>query len=242
MQELLREESRPGSPPPFKVIPSHPTFFTAPLEFSYSSRVLVISDQEFGKTLPLTKSLPQCLKTLTTVIARESITALFIVGNLVHLSGAAERDQASLRHIIEAFESLPLPIFVLASEYDRQLYTTVGDAVSGSNVRFVHESMIRLHLPMAPDGRAGNVFVTHAVHDIALDAAQALALLLELRKAFSGDIRPNDFLLIGHAHQYVLDEAQKVASIKDLSPDRHYTAYAVITGGNEGFNISIVGK
>jgi hypothetical protein len=238
----LISEAAPAAPPPFKVIPARPTFFTAPLELSYSARVLVISDQEFGKTLPLTKSLPQCLKTVATVIARESITALFVVGNLVHRSGAAERDRAVLGRIIEAFESIPIPIFVLASECNRDLYTADGQTAVGSNVRFVHESMIRVHLPSASDGRPRNVFVTHALHDSPMDAAQAQALLIELKKAFSVDIRPDDFLLIGHAHQYVLDEAHKVASIKDLSPDRHYTAYAVIASGTEGFTVSIVGK
>ena len=232
-----------ASSPPIKrlsqpLVNTKTTVFTLPLEHAANIKALVVSDQHFGKTLPITRSLPQCLKNMMTIIAREQINCIFMLGDIVD-----NNDKDILTKVFSALEQLPIPVYVMGGGNDRVLIFDYKYNRPGSNVRVVYDYAIRIHNPNAPVGTPQNIFLAHDLcNPLSVKPDEAEAFLVALKRAFKKDIANEDFLIIGHTHQYVFNEDLRCASIKDFSPDNHHNGYAVISTGSNGFKINIVGK
>ena len=233
----------PSSPPPIKrfsapLVNTKTTVFTVPLEHAVNIKALVVADQHFGKTLPITKSLPQCLKNMMTIIAREQVNCIFMLGDIVD-----NNDKDILTKVFSALEQLPIPVYVMGGAKDRVLLFDYKYNRPGSNVTVVYDYAIRIHHPNAPLGTPPNIFLAHDLcNPVTVKMDEAEAFVVALKRAFEKDITVEDFLLIGYTHQYVFNEQLRCASIKDFSPDNHHNGYAIISTGTDGFKINIVGK
>jgi hypothetical protein len=163
-----------------------------------------------------------------------------VVGGLIHVEAGDVRASVTLRQVVQAFEAIPLPIFILVSEGNRALLSASQVRRAGSNLTFVYDSMIRIHHPDPPPGSPPNVFLTHALEDVEIGLAEPL--VLQLKRAFASDIAVDDFFLLGHTNQYVFDERHRCATMKSLFADLARTAYAIVAADQDGLKIRVVGK
>ncbi|OHT02077.1 Ser/Thr protein phosphatase [Tritrichomonas foetus] len=223
---------------------THSSVFVVPAERVANMKAIVITDQTFGKTLPLTKSIPHCLKNLMTIIARESVNCIFIIGDLVHFTESKEKEaKENLLKVLNAFEMIPLPIFIMAGDHNRRLLWETKYDKPGSNITIVYDFLIRITHPNPPLGTPANFYLTHdAKNPLSLKLDEIESYAVELKRAFNSEIANEDFLLIGHCQTYVLNETARVACIKEFSPDNHRNGYAIISVTPEGTKLNIVGK
>lgn len=222
------------------------TVFTVPIEHTVNMKALIITDQNFGKTLPLTKSIPHCMKSLMTIIARESINCIFMIGDLVWINEKnpnIEQAKQTLIQVFKALEMIPLPIYILGGERNRRLLYDVNYDVPHSNIDVVYDFLIRIHNPNAEIGSSQNFYLTHdCKNPLSLKPNEIESYAIELKRALQDEISNDDYLLIGHCQAYYQNDQAKVATIKEFSPDMHRNGYAVLSLTQEGFNLNIVGK
>ena len=213
--------------------------FTLPVEHAAHIRALVVADQRFGKTLPITRSLPQCLKNMMTIVVRESINCIFMLGDIVH----AASDRGLLSAVVRALEQLPIPVYIMGGPETRVLLFDYKYEKPGSNVHIVYNYAIRIPHPAPLSGAPPNVFLAYDLcNPFAVGPSDAQSYVVALKRGFDRDIRSEDFLLVGRPNHYVFNDELRCASIKDFSPDNHHSGYAVIVVEKDGFKIQIVGK
>jgi hypothetical protein len=237
---LVDGPDSPQTSLPFRIITSKATIFTVPLELVLNLRGLVVSDQAFGKTLHRTQSIPKCFEKLARIISQESVNCVFVLGDLIYIESDEVRNNVTLRQVVQAFEAIPLQIFILVSEGNRPLLSASQVRRVGSNVTFVYDSMIRIHHPNPPHQSPPNVFLAHALEEVEMGVAEPL--VLQLKRAFASDIAVEDFFVLGHTNQYVFDEQHRCATMKSLYADLARTAYAIVAADQDGLKIRVIGK
>ena len=243
MSLLDGQDQSPIQPFPQQFPNLKTTVFNLPIEHTVNMKALVLTDQFFGKTLPLTKSIPQCMKNIMTIIVREGINCIFFIGDLVHFQKDENETKSILTKVLKVFEEIPLPIYVMGGEQNRQILYNMKYQKPGSNVHVVYDFMIKIKHPNPPIGTIPNIYLTHdAKNPLTVKPDQVESFVFSLKNAFSQEIANEDFLLVGHCNGYSFNEQGKYGSIKEFSPDNHRNGYAIITCTKEGFNVNIVGK
>lgn len=215
------------------------------IEYIHNMKALLISDQHFGKTLPLTQSLPQCLKNLMTIIMRENINTLFLLGDLIHIEDekATKHNKDTLLKVIGAFEQIPIPVFIMGGEHDRKLLWDCKYNKPGSNVHIVYDYLVQLSHPNPQLGTLQNVFLAHDFNNpYSLKPDEVESFVVELKHSLSDFVKPEDYLIIGHCHQFANNEQAKAASLREFSPDLHHNGYAILTCNPNCFDIDFKGK
>lgn len=246
MSLLQDSTNSPVKPLPTPLKNKKSTVFTVPIEHTINMKAMIITDQNFGKTLPLTKSIPHCMKSLMTIIARESINCIFMIGDLVYINEKdpkIEQAKEILSKVFKALEMIPIPVYILGGERNRRLLYDVNYDVPHSNIHVVYDFLIRIHNPNPPIGTPSNFYLTHdCKNPLVLKANEIESYAIELKRALQDEISNEDYLIIGHCQAYYQNDTAKVASIKEYSPDLHRNGYAVLKLTPEGFNLNIVGK
>jgi hypothetical protein len=225
-----------GEGTPLEITSAKATVFVLPIDIVTNVRALILTNQELGKTLPVTVGLPQLMKSILGVISRESINAIFLIGNLVHRDVCASESRKILTMAIRAFEVLPIPVYIMGGEGNRELLWDAKHKSPCSNVRVIYDQLIKFE---HPQGR--NTFLAHALN-ADFDRDHIEGFISGLKKALGAEIGADDFLLVGNLHQYAYNQRTMVGSIKDFSPDNHHTGYAVISYGSDCFEVKITGK
>jgi hypothetical protein len=238
----LLEDQGTGRPGPFKIANAQATAFVVPPEHIAHLRGLLICDQSFGRTLPLTKSIPKCLKNLMTIISRERINCIFVVGDVIFRRDAIDTEKEAINKVVRAFEQFPIPVYISASEKTRPVLTEISPK-AGSNVRIVLDYFLKLRHLNPPVGTPPNVFIASALlPQGGLQTDELPQFLSEFKEAFKAVIAPQDYLLLGGCHGYSLNEDLRCACVKEFSPDEHHQAYAIVVAESTGFEIRVVGK
>lgn len=244
MSLLQGSTPSPVKPLPYPLTNKKSSVFTVPIEQTKNIKAIVITDQNFGKTLPLTKSIPHCLKNLMTIIARENINCIFIIGDIVHFDDLnIEKAQETLLEVFKQFEMIPLPIYIMGGENNRRLLFDLNYSIPFSNIKVVYDFLIRIHNPNPVLDTPPNFYLTHdGKNPLKLKPEEIESYAIELKRAFKDEIANEDFLIIGHCQAYYLNESARVATIKEFSPDNHRNGYAIIEMTEQGLKLNIVGK
>lgn len=217
--------------------------FSVPSVISDGINALVVSGQDFGRTLPLTRAIPQFMKSLLSVVKRNQINCLFFLGDLVYVDDGSESAvvTATMKTVIAALEELPIPVYIMGGERDRVLLWQMKYTNPGSNVRVVYDYAIKIGVPGASDVK--NVFLTYdLMNPVPVRYDQADEFTHALKRAFYMDIQERDYLVVGHPKGYAVNEAKKYASIKNWSVDHHRTGYAIVTREESGLTVKVVGE
>lgn len=243
---LLAEDQNPQ----IKKFPHHfanknTTVFVLPLEHTVNLKGLVVANQYFGKTLPLTKSIPQFMKSIMTIIVRENINALFFVGDIAFFQkdGGAAETKAIIEKFFGVLEELPIPVYVMGGQQNRKILFDMNYNKPGSNIHVVYDYMLKIQHPAPPQGTIPNVYITNdalCTAPIKLDEVEAYTY--KLKKHFKNEIANEDFLLCGCCKGYSYSEECRFGSIKEFSPDNHRNGHAIISCARDGFSVNIVGK
>ena len=218
--------------------------FILPKERCVGLKALVITDQFFGKTLPLTKSIPHCLKNMMTIITRESINCIFMLGNVVHVTeNNIKEAKQNAKKVISSLERIPLPVYIMGGDKDRRLWWELKYEKPGSNVHIVYDFLIRIPHPNPQLGNDVSFYLTHdCKNPIHIKQDEVESYAVELKRALKDEVHNEDYLLIGYCQNYLYNQTARVACIKEFSPDNHRNGYAIVSVTDSGFDLNIVGK
>jgi hypothetical protein len=238
---LIYEAVPPPEAPSFTFSQVQATVFTIPPDHMARLRALVISDQLFGKTLVVTKSLPTCFTNIMTLITRENLNTIFVLGDLIFPNDS--NASVLLTKVITEFERFPIPVYISGGVRTRPLLAQIEYNKPGTNVKIVKDYLLKLRHPKPPLGTPPNLFLASALlPSTGLKPEKIGEFVSEFKRAFRADIANEDYLLLGGCGAYSLNEEQRCASIKAFSPDDHHNAHAIVVADEAGFTIKVIGK
>jgi hypothetical protein len=237
----VHEDVPPPDTPTFTFSQVQATVFTVPPDHMARLRALVISDQLFGKTLVVTKSLPKCFANIMTLITRENLNCIFVLGDLIYPPD--DDPKLLLTKVISEFERFPIPVYINGGARTRPLLHQIEYSKPGTNVKIVKDYLIKLRHPKPPLGTPQHLFLASALlPPNALKTDRVGEFVLQFKRAFAADIANEDYLLLGGCGGYSLNEEQRCASIKAFSPDDHHNAHAIVVAEEGGFGVRVIGK
>lgn len=221
------------------------SIYIMPLENTVDLKGLVITNQLFGKTLPLTKSIPQFMKNIMTIISREKINTLFFIGDIAYYQkeGGEKETKAIIEKFFAILEGIPLPVYVMGGPQNRKILYDMKYNKPGSNIHVVYDYMIKIKHPVPPQGTIPNVYITNdAMCTVPVKPDEVESYAYKLKTHFKHEIANEDFLLVGSCNGYSYNEESRFGSIKEFSPDNHRNGHAIISCDSDGFKINIIGK
>jgi predicted phosphodiesterase len=203
--------------------------FTArviPLPRTPASRILLLSDTHLGATIPPGVAIPQFLSELAALVAKEQITSVIHLGDLIH--GTLFRGAAALGDVLSRFASLGVPVTVIGGNHDRLFCAEFAGAVAPP-VRVVQELALCLEVPAAGAAAAQRIFIAHDLgNNYRVRHQLTFAFLHLLKSSYPEVIKDADWLVTGHCHMTFLSAASRVACLGQFSPEIQARAYAVL--------------
>lgn len=226
---------------PTSLINKVATAYHIPKNIVNGMRALIVSDAHFDKTLTLSRTLPKYIKSLSSIIIREKLNTVFVLGDLIQNDDDISLEK--LNSIVTAFELLPVPVYIIGGNHERSLLWELKYNKQGSNVRIVYDLCICLEYPTHPPPRTPpRVFLAHDLkNNFQLQPEDGEEFVAALKKGFVDLIHHEDYLIVGHTHKTINNEEDRYASVGAYSEDLHRTSYAMLFTDN-GFHFQFVGK
>lgn len=226
------------------IVNNQATIYHLPLEVSKNMRALIIADLYLDKVLPLAKNLPKITRKITQVILKEKCTSLFILGNLIYMTDESDTNSKSskLRMIINAFQQIPVPVYILGGNFDRSLLWDMKYDDPSSNIRVIHHLIVGVDIENPGANDPQRVYLAHDIkNNLLLDEGQTGLFVNTIKDQFSEMLNPSNYLLLAHTLRKYENPEKRCASIGAYSLDLSRTCYAVIDLSN-GFNIKFTGQ
>ncbi|EAY22178.1 Ser/Thr protein phosphatase, putative [Trichomonas vaginalis G3] len=217
------------------------TAFHVPKNVVTGMRALIVSDAHFDKTLTLSRTLPKYIKSLSSIIIRDKLNTVFVLGDMIQNDDDITMEK--LQSIITAFELLPVPVYIIGGNHERSLLWDLKYNKQGSNVTIVYDLCICLTYPTQPPSRTPpRVFLAHDLkNNFQLQPEEGESFVATLKKEFVDLIHHEDYLVTGHTHKTINNEEERYASVGAYSEDLHRSSYAMLFAEN-GFHFQFVGK
>jgi predicted phosphodiesterase len=203
-------------------------FIVGPDIVNPEMRALVIADLHLTLALPLGRGLPLLIEKLLRVLLDNSITVLFIIGDV--LEQTDKRVSEFVSPVLAAFDSLAIPVFLMPGNHDRNVYNKARLNWRFPNVTLVTDLMICLADPDPPPGAFPRIFMTHdGGNPFKIRDRHTKLYVLGLRRLFYAVIDPNDFFLTAHDHGHTRFDKKRCATISQFSIDNNVFTWALIT-------------
>jgi predicted phosphodiesterase len=185
-------------------------------------RALLVSDFHLAKSLPFERSAAAVLAALTDVAAREAVTAVFVLGDVIH----SQRDPANYIPFYHSLESLGIEVNVIPGNHDRRKHPAIVARHKGRNVRLCTADVILL----VSQNRTRAVALGHDLrNDLGVRTEDFVAKWLALlRTSFSDHIPGDALVVLGHVHAFNTAEGGMSYTIPPFSEDMHVFQYGVL--------------
>jgi hypothetical protein len=195
-------------------------------------RFLLISDTALGSTATAATSIARFISALQRTIQSERITHVVHLGNLVR--GDARSPMELFETLLGALEGLSIPIWLIGSNSDRELFGRVSGGNRRGKVTMVQELAIVMELP------AGNrVFLTYDLgNDIGVTDQFAWSFVTWLKENARSAIGDEDWLLVGQCKTQFLSADGRIGCVGVFAPDPPIWSCAVLSIGG-GVEIEI---
>jgi predicted phosphodiesterase len=191
------------------------------------SRILLLSDTHLGASGPIESEKTRFISELAALIARERITHVFHLGDLVN--GTFPNGAPHVSDVLSRMEGLDIPVTLIGGNHDRE-YVAACTRPLSPLIRVVKHLAIRLDFPPATGGVNGQrIFLAHDLGNNYRVRDQFTYLFLHwLKTSYPKVIREQDWLLMGHCHMGFLSTTSKLGCVGQFSPEINTRAYGII--------------
>jgi predicted phosphodiesterase len=192
------------------------------------SRVLLLSDTHLGAAGDVGSAKEQFIIELLALIAKESITHIFHLGDLVE--GTIPDGPMHMSDVLGRMNACKIPVTVIGGNHDRD-FVDACTPPTNPLIRVVRELAIRLDItPPAGDANEQRIFLAHDLgNNYRVRDELTFIFLHWLKTSYPGMIREEDWLLTGHCHMGFVSVGSRLGCVGQFSPEIRSRTYGLLT-------------
>jgi len=208
--------------------------FHIEMDMSVAHRILLISDCHIGARLPLEDAQNLFLQKISDIISKESITDLFVLGDMVDSS--VKNGTPVLISLLSRMIRLEIPITIIGGNHDRDFLKSIADKPE-KRLKIVKNPSMLISIPQPQFSHPLRVYLTHELgNNYRVRDVFAFSFYEWIKT--SCNIPECDWLIGGHAHTGMISHSKRFACIGQFSPEIKNIGYSILEIANEKLNLT----